>query len=417
MFKVLSLSLAVILMANGLLIMAAKADITVPTELQNKIVGVRLDDLVEVYPRSINSIANLKEVFSKNAQAIFNTDSIDVVHDIFFQELPENNSGNNHLELIALVKYKNIGLVFEKLIVEYNDGAVKFSDFQMRHETLGKSSDMIFIASVGLVDRKLILEDVVKNVKLVFPIGVGSFDEGVMNEGRVSLLTPRFQNGFLDKRVVISNRDKPKYFKNKPFIRILKGSDPEKDWTPIAFHIEINDQFVRGFDSHGCMRLREMDLMALHDIVMMGGQLQIPITLKYRQDDQSDNPILKRNKIFKTILNKGTKELPFFILDRDNLIQNVLIEDRSAPTDLLIDDPNDNYESLFSYETETQLNEQELRRTNDCKARVLKGEIKGDDKSFQKCVDEGKRKDTLADRIYRKYMGIDSIGSSRDSIF
>jgi hypothetical protein len=155
------------------------------------------------------------------------------------------------------------------------------------------------------------------------------------------------------------------------------------------------------------MRLREMDLLALHDLIMMGTPTQLPIKVLYNLEDKSDSPIGKRNKSFRTIVNKGTKESPFFVLDRDNLVQTVIVDSRALPSDLLVDNVNDNYEDLFSYDTEAQMKEQDLRRENECKAKVMSGQIKNDDKNFQKCMDEGKRKETMADKIYRKYMGID----------
>jgi hypothetical protein len=285
---------------------------------------------------------------------------------------------------------------------------VDFNQYQFNLIKEVNLEDTSLKAAVGLVDRKLIIKDEDKNIKMVMPIGVGAFDEGAMNEGKVSLLTPRLNNGFLDKRVVDSKREKPKYFKGKPFIRLLKGRDHVSDRTPIGFHIEINDSFVRGFDSHGCMRLREMDLMSVHDLVMGGSLTQIPIIVKYRLDDLSDSPILKRNKVFKTILNKGSKTAPFFILDRDNLVQTTLASERELPVNLLIDDSLDNYEDIFNYDTQTQLNEQEKRRENECKLKAENGTIKNTDKKIRECIDEGKRKDTLADKIYRKFMGIDS---------
>lgn len=389
-------------------------EVQLPQEFNDKVIGTRLSDMVEVSPKLFPGIANINEIFKKDAEKILNISGVEVIHDVFFASIPNTQNGINQLELIALVKYKNGEMQFEKLSISFSNSSLNLADYQISKVVLGSIRDMNFEFQVGLVERKLIIEDKAKNVKLVFPIGVGSFDEGVMNEGKTSLLTPRFQNGFLDKRVVISQREKPKYFKGKPFIRILKGQDVVKDMTPIGFHIEINNSFVRGFDSHGCMRLREMDLMALHDIIMLGTNTQLPIKVLYNLEDKSDSPIPKRNKSFKTILNKGSKEAPFFILDRDNLVQTSLVESRVAPVDQLIDDSQDNYEDIFSYDTNAQIKEQDIRRENECKVKVMNGQIKNDDKSFQKCMDEGKRKDSMADRIYRKYMGIDSLISPFD---
>lgn len=378
-------------------------------ELNNKIIGTRIDDLAEVSPKAFYGLYNIKEIFAKNAAAVLGRTDIEIVHDVFFSSIPSMENGEYKVELTVLVKYKNGEMNFENVVLRYQTSTLNLTNYTITKTATINIVDVSLEAAVSLVERKLIVEDKTKNIKMIFPIGVGAFDEGVLNEGKTSLLTPRFQNGFLDKRVVISKREKPKYFRGLPFIRILKGPDAEADKTPIGFHIEINDSFVRGFDSHGCMRLREFDLQALHDLIMLGDETQLPIKVLYQLADKADSPLAKRNKTFRTILNIGNSASPFFILDRDNLVQTGTVSNRIAPMEKLIDDEKDNYEDVFSYDTDLQLKEQNLRRENECKAKVLSGEIKSDEKSFQKCIDAGKRKDSLSDRIYRKYMGIDSV--------
>lgn len=392
-------------------------ELVIPVEVKNKIIGVRINDIVSSYPSLVPGLANLVEVVKKSPENIFRQDKVEVVHDVFFRKMPEVNGSVVTLNLIGFVKYKNQTLNFEKFTVTYNLGAKSAADFMSSTDIILPLREMVFKASVGLVERKLIIEDNLNDVKIVFPIGVGSFDEGVMNEGMVSLVTPRFQHGFIDQRAVISKRLKPRYFDGKPFIRILKGSDLSADTTAIGFHIEINDGFVRGFDSHGCMRLREGDLMAFHDLIMFGDEQQTPITVSYTTADPADHPAGKRNSIYKTVLNKGTVEKPFFIYDRDNLVQMTYKENTLAPFAKLVDRAEDNYYDFFNYETAEQMAEQDLRRKNECDAKVMRGEVDGTDKKkYQACLDEGKRKDSLKDRIYRKYMGIDdSILNSIDT--
>jgi hypothetical protein len=322
-------------------------------------------------------------------------------------KFPEINGDSVKLSVIGFVKYKNQMLNFEKIIINYTGTAKGLSEISIQNEAIIPLKETFFQVNVGLIERKVIIEDTMNGIKMIFPIGVGAFDEGVMNEGVTSLVTPRFQNGYIDQRAVVSKRDKPRYFAGKPFIRILKGKDLESDSTAIGFHIEINDSFVRGFDSHGCMRLREKDLLAFHDLIMFGSRQQIPIKVKYKTADNADHPAPKRNTAYKTILNKGSSENPFFIYDRDNLVQMIYKEDKMIPIQKLIDQKDDNYYDLYSYETSEQMNEQEARRKNECDAKVMKGEVLADKKKYQECLDEGKRKDTLKDRIYRKYMGIE----------
>lgn len=395
-------------------------ELSLPVEAQNKVVGVRLEDLIATFPHLIPGLANVAAAMKKTPQAFFPPVQVEVVvdkgflnkneevlHTVFLTEVPDINAEAMELKIVGLIKNKQ-GSRFDKIIVRYNKGAKKIEE--MAVESLGSIDvrNTSFVLSVALVDRKLILKDVPNDLKMVFPIGVGGFDEGVLNEGRVSLLTPRFKHGVIDQRAVISKREKPRYFDGRPFIRILQGSDLYKDMTAIGFHIEINDTFVRGFDSHGCMRLREFDLQALHDLIMDGSKQQLPITIAYRSEDKSDHPAGKRTKTYKTVLNNGTAESPFFPLDRDNLVQ-MTYKETGAPVDKLVDSPEDNNEELFNYDTKSQLKEQNGRRLNECTAKVMAGTIAADDKkAFEKCLEEGKRKDSAKDRLYRKIMGIDS---------
>jgi hypothetical protein len=388
------------------------SEFVIPAEAKNKLIGVRVSDIVSSYPTLIPGLANLSEQLKNSPQSFFKQDKIEVLHDVFMSKKPEVTGQGMRLSLVGFIKYKNKGLYFEKMTVTYSNNARTSNDVIVQNEDIISLKDMAFQVSVGLVERKIIIEDKMQEVKLIFPIGVGSFDEGVMNEKTVSLVTPRFKHGVIDQRAVISQRSTPRYFRGLPFIRVLKGPDIATDSTAIGFHIEINDSFVRGFDSHGCMRLREADLMAFHDLIMEGSVLQTPITIEYRTQDQADHPAKKRNKIYKTILNKGSDLTPFFIYDRDNLVQMTYKENTEAPVEKLIDQRKDNYYDLFNYETNEQMREQDLRRKNECDAKVMKGQLSSDKKKYQECLDRGKREDSIKDRIYRKFMGIGSIMSS-----
>ena len=402
----LSAGLGLLMMTSVMTTNASESNLS--PEVQNKIVGVRINDIASFIPSSVPGIASIAANIKSHPGDFFtNGKKVDVVHDVFFNHLPEINGEQIRLRLTAFVKYKDGNADFEKMSIEYTmrDGSPR--DYVIQHEESYSSKDMQFKASVGLIERKLILEDRTHDVKIVFPIGVGSFEEGVLNEGQYSLLTPRFKNGYIDQRNVITKRERPRYFQGKPFIRLSKGADLA-DATPIAFHIEINDSFVRGFDSHGCMRLREMDLLALHDLIMMGTQVLTPITIQYRTKDSADHPAPKRNEAYKGVLNQGTKDSPFFVLDKDNLIQ-LVYKEGAVPTDKLVDQDNDNYQDLFNYDTAPQMAEQDIRRKNECDAKVMRGELDGTNaKKYQACLDAGKRKDSLKDRIYRRYMGINS---------
>jgi hypothetical protein len=90
-------------------------------------------------------------------------------------------------------------------------------------------------------------------------------------------------------------------------------------------------------------------------------------------------------------------------------VQLTYKEEAAPPVEKLIDNYKDNYHQLFSYETIPQLREQDSRRKNECQTQVMSGAIAGDPKAFEACMDAGKRRDSIKDRIYRKYMGIEEV--------
>src|SRR5690606_4421436 len=88
-----------------------------------------------------------------------------------------------------------------------------------------------FEVEVGLIDRKVIIKDYANSLKMIFPLGVGGFDEGIQNLGATGLVTPRFQSAWLDKREAYASRTKPAYFAGKPFLRITTDQDLKKGYT------------------------------------------------------------------------------------------------------------------------------------------------------------------------------------------
>lgn len=378
--------------------MEARQLVALPEDGENKILGVHLNDVVNNFPKAIAGLPNINVYMKSNPELFFPYGSIQKVHNVHISKVPDLRSGVMTLELTGFVKYKD-QTRFEKVQVAYTNNAKKMDDVSVTLKESISINDTDFVIQVGLVERKVIFEDKTNSIKFVMPTGVGSFDEGVMNEGQYSLLTPRFKEGYIDRRTVISKREKPRYFANKPFIRLLKGNDLSTDMTPIGFHTEINDSFVRGFDSHGCMRLRDQDLFALHDLIMDGTRQKTPITIAYRLSDKMDHPAGKRNKGYKAVVNSGTKESPFFPIDKDNLVQTGY-KSKEAPLDLLKDDPLDHYEDIFDYDTIRQSRDQNARRKEECSELV----DSSDKKAYEACLNKGKRRDSVGDKIYRKWV-------------
>lgn len=381
---------------TSLPLLSANQTLTIPSDVQIKLIGVHLQDAVNNFPKAIPGLPNINAFIKKNPEAFFTNGKIDKIHNIHVAKVPTVENGLTKLDLTAFVKYKNQSR-FEKLQVIYSNNARELKDITASIKESIALSETDLSIRVALVDRKVIIEDKINDIKFVMPTGVGGFDEGIMNEGRPSLLTPRFKSGYIDKNSVISKRDKPRYFANKPFIRLTRSVDESAEATPIGFHTEINGSFVRGFDSHGCMRLRDQDLFMLHDLIMDGTRRKTPITIAYRVDDEMDHPTGKRDKMYKAVQNVGTAESPFFPLDRDSLVQ-LVYKSKEVPTDLLQDEPNDDYEDIYSYDTILQNREQIARRKTECSEDF---DPKEEKKDFENCVNKGKRKSSAKDALYK----------------
>ncbi|MEK7692428.1 MAG: L,D-transpeptidase, partial [Bdellovibrionota bacterium] len=137
-----------------------------------------------------------------------------------------------------------------------------------------------FRATINLADRKIVLVDGNNGITKNYPLGVGGFDEGVgNNERQYRLMTPYFRNATLKRATVIFARSDPTYYQSMPFIRLIRGNF---EWTPIGLHTNMvgdrlqnsnleNPAVFRGFNSHGCMRMRPKDLYELYFLVMYQG--------------------------------------------------------------------------------------------------------------------------------------------------
>ncbi len=373
--------------------------LNVNKESENKFKWVRTSDLVKYYPSLTKGLNKFEEDLIKNPE-ILNLENKANIKNITIIDSPKTSNNKNYYSLIVFYELKDGTNLFSFVDLEIGSNAKGKPEYRSEILKTINLKDTEFVVETSLVDRKVIIKDDKNNLKFVFPIGVGSFDEGVLNEGKTSLLTPRFTNGNIPKSSIISKREMPRYFKGKPFIRIHDGDKR----TEIGFHIEINDYFNRGFDSHGCIRLRESDLQNFHDMLMGNSRATTPVTLKYYVQDDSDHPAKLNNSYYKTVTNKGTKEEPFFILDRDGLVQ-VNYKEGLPPFSDLFDDNSDNYYELFNYNTQEQLAEQNARRRAECveELQPLVGN-KNYNKAFEECMNEGKRKSTVGDWFYRKWV-------------
>lgn len=416
--------------------------IELPAKAENKVVGVRIADVVKHLPSFVPGLSAVNDSLIKGKDHFFgDKGNVEEVLNLFFNELPKSNGKNIRLNITALVKYNEETIGFKKVRVDYNSSAPK--EFQVTPLKFTSLSETKLIFDVGLKSRKVIVKDERSDITMVFPLGVGSFDEAVLNE-EISLLTPRFKNGYLDKTKAIRNRKMPRYFANLPFIRILKGTDTTEDYTGIGFHAQPfpdKNNFIRAFDSHGCMRMQTPDLWSMYFLVAAAPTKQMPITVKYTADNSEEHPFPKRDKPYKRVANTGSRANPNFTLDRDNLVLVHNNWEDSAPVDALFDTSDDDYHQVFNYSTSELVQDKwdgirakckeksydnpkyavnwedyapdydhddsekqrakKLKKAKKKYNKAVKKMNKKKDKIYEDCIDDHKRDTSLGDRLYR----------------
>ena len=342
--------------------------VDLPKKAQNKIIGVRVLDVVRHLPSIAPDLDYIVDKIVKNKKLYFSDKGkVNKVLNVFFNKVPKWQGKRIQLDLTALIKYSDDDIAFKEFTVEYDTEAVK--DFVVSPKKFTELSQTKLSFDVALKSRKVIVKDLNSNIKMIFPLGVGSFDEGVLNDS-FSLLTPRFKDGYLAKSTTIKNRKKPRYFANLPFIRILKGSSTSKDYTGIGFHAQPfpdKNDFIRAFDSHGCMRMQTPDLWSVYYMVSAGPTEKLPITVNYTSSDASEHPFPKRNKPYKRVANYGSASAPDFVLDKDNLILVANNWKESAPLEKLQDRYDDNYHEVYNYSTSYYVGQKRERIEKECK--------------------------------------------------
>lgn len=320
-----------------------------PTQAQ---IGVSLTDLQQHNVQPGPSVSgNIIGQFANSVRSFLPARSqVERISPLFLQ-----NDSRPHFQWVSTVTLKDNQVLWFQI----------YSDSQSLLQIVPIPAEQIQMTSeLDLIDRKYILRDQTFGLTIVLPVGVGAFDEGVLNFGETSLLTPRFKSGSLKDSATITRREKPRYFANKPFVRIVDGVSNQG--TAIGFHTEVNDSFVRGFDSRGCMRMRDADLFFLHDIVKYSLK-HIPITVAYRTNTPEDHPYPKRNSGFKTVFNAGTQAEPEMVLDRDNLVKTAY-KKANPPVDVLVDTDQDHFEDLFEYSGRKSYERQRKVQTEKCRA-------------------------------------------------
>lgn len=342
--------------------------VDLPKSAHNKVVGVRVEDVIKHLPTIAPGLDYIVEKLTKKKKEYFSDKGkVKEILNIFFNQKPQWRGSMIKLNLTALIKYGEEDISFKSIEVEYDTNEVK--DFTVTPKSFTDLSKTKLSFDVALKSRRVVVSDLNSDIKMVFPLGVGSFDEAVLNDS-FSLLTPRYKDGYLDKSTTIKNRKKPRYFAGLPFIRILKGKSTSEDYTGIGFHAQPfpkKNDFIRAFDSHGCMRMQTPDLWSVYYMITAGPTQQLPITVNYTSSDTTEHPFPKRNKPYKRVANYGSVQTPDFVLDRDNLVLVTNNWEANAPLNQLVDRVDDNYHEVYNYSTSYYVKAKWKKIEKECK--------------------------------------------------
>lgn len=381
------------------------APIEFSERVQGKMTGVRLWDFWKYLPKVVEDLKNVESALKNSPERFVNVGTVKNVYNLFLRAEPSQSGSTYKLPLTYFLRDGNDVLRFEKVDIIYTNS----SDMRGVPQGSVLLSDTNFRVDVGLIARKAVLSDRDNDLVMVFPVGVGAFDERVLHDS-VSLLTPRFKDAYLDKSTAMYKREKPRYYAGKPFIRLTTHEQPSEGWTGIGFHAQPNlGEFVRAFDSHGCMRLQLEDLYTLYWIVAQGPRQRTLVSVSYELDTELEHPFPTRDMPWRKVNNIGSEQSPVYNVDRDGLTEAVLEWKREAPIAELIDQEGDHYHDLYNYDLDWREKERSIRIEQMCREKFL-GQKDGDklfgfgnraQRDYEKCVKEGKRSIDMGERLYR----------------
>lgn len=207
---------------------------------------------------------------------------------IALQQRPEKSGATaiNYKNMSVFIKKSDATFAFRvfNVLVDGAPGARSVVSVETVREVSLAESD--FSINAAIAEQQVVLEDQKNDIRMIYPIGVGGIDPGLITKGNYESLTPLFSNGKIEKKYAYTRRTAPAYYRGQPFMPITNKAGHR---TSIAFHITIlsdrdwksagPNYLVRGYDSHGCMRLRQKDLSEMANILFNGSKDSIPVNV------------------------------------------------------------------------------------------------------------------------------------------
>ncbi|MGZ3689131.1 MAG: L,D-transpeptidase, partial [Bdellovibrionota bacterium] len=145
-------------------------------------------------------------------------------------------------------------------------------------------------------------------LRLVYPMAAGGLDPGLTenSDGHWTLMTPVFHQAHLTRRNAYAARTNPSYYRGLPFMRVMRQGN---EWTEFAFHTRLareieRPETFRGFNSHGCLHLRDRDLQEMYLLLSRGGLSEIPLNVLWSIPAESfDTPFPSWDSSYQKVAN------------------------------------------------------------------------------------------------------------------
>ena len=181
--------------------------------------------------------------------------------------------------------YRQKSIFYRKLfVVTFDRTTSQITDILMYKEEQWTNRNIQM--ELSLIERKVIVMSPNGKVLKTYPVAVGGFNDKATSK-KVSLLTPFYEGAYLNLSVSTRVRTHPSYFRERPFLRV---SHKDSVWSGIGFHVRRNLGLKRGFETNGCMHMREKDIYELYRLLRNTEDGTISLSIHYFSEMPWDHP-------------------------------------------------------------------------------------------------------------------------------
>jgi len=167
---------------------------------------------------------------------------------------------------------------------------------------------------VSTSDQVVLVEDVTRNFRRIFPAGVGAIDR-IRAPGQVTSLTPATSGSRIHPHSSFKTLGAPRWFKGEPFLPIEApmpvGNRVGFYTTRVAFHIYQTYRFMRAYISRGCVTLRTGDLREIRDALFSRTD-GVPVYVQSEPMPEVFHPFPHETDLYFRLKPFGPKDKPTF---------------------------------------------------------------------------------------------------------